>query len=186
MNATDGIHDQKTGTISDLAARMRLARLRLNRPEVVRPWTTSELKTLRQMASLGAKAIAEALDRSTTAVQVQARRQRISLRTQGERRGKILHQPDGSLRGTQLRADVVAGIVTLDGPLLVPPKDLCPSCTQRSIQVITSGLCRPCHLEVLTQRHAMEADQLRADRDRQRRLDAERQRKHRAKEVIST
>ena len=54
------------------------------------PWTTLQLQTLRENASLGAAGLAAILGRSPSSVRAQAARFRISLRTPKCRRGLIL------------------------------------------------------------------------------------------------
>jgi hypothetical protein len=192
MSHTDVIRGENPEGNSTLAAQMRRARLRLNRPDEIRPWTTSEVATLRKMAPLGAQAIASMLERSTKAVRRQAERLRISLRTPGEVRGRILGQPRGvsfardrGVLGT-LREDVLAGrvdpaLIERRAQLLAAGAPLCPSCAVRPVEVESTGWCTPCHLRDLAEAHAMEADRI----TEQRHLDAERQRKHRRKEAVS-
>ena len=56
------------------------------------PWSTEELRTLRENAQHGAAAVAAMLGRSEAAIWSAAKRYRISLRRRGETRGKILGQ----------------------------------------------------------------------------------------------
>ena len=149
-------------------------------------WTSGELKTLRLNAGLGARAVARKLNRSVESVRTQARRQRISLRRPGERRGRLFSQPNGMRIDRtpvlqRLREDVLAGRANLERierrvALIVAGAPLCPGCTLLPQEVEGSGLCLVCHYSMLAQAHAQEARTIEA----RRLLDAERQRKHRA------
>ncbi|MGH2663665.1 MAG: hypothetical protein ACRDH8_12865 [Actinomycetota bacterium] len=141
------------------------------------------------MAPLGVEAAAEVLERSVAAVKMQAHRQRISLRGEGERRGLILGQPRGTrlrehakqvaaLRA--LREDVLAGRVDVARierrvKLAVAGAPLCPACVKRPQEVESTGLCEVCHLRHLAEGHRLEQEDVEARRE----LDRERQRKHR-------
>lgn len=154
-----------------------------------RPWTSGELTELRKLAPLGALAAAEVLERSVSSVKNQARRQRISLRRDGERRGRVLGQPrdvrmaDAAHEDAlaRLRDDVLNGRIDADRvarrtQLIATGAPLCPSCAIRPVEVLATGTCSDCHMKALAAAHAMEADTLAT----QRLLDRERQRKHRA------
>jgi hypothetical protein len=154
----------------------------------VTAWTTNELGRLRELAPYGATAVAAALDRSVLSVKMAAHRHRISLRRAGSRGGLMLGQPRsvhtvGPARSRaleQLRAEALEGKVDIAklerrARLLGTGAPLCPHCAVRPIEVETTGLCEQCHVELLADAHAMEADR--------RRLDRERQRKHRAGDV---
>jgi hypothetical protein len=111
-----------------------------------RAWTTTELARLQENRELGAAALADLLDRSLWSVKRAAYRQRISLRRPGDARGHVLGQP----RTLRLRADVREALRS--APDLYAQRlwvsreaSICPDCAHRSIQVETSGLCRPCH-----------------------------------------
>lgn len=150
--------------------------------EGVRPWTTAELRVLREDAILGVKALAEKLGRSAESVASQARRQRISLRRKGERRGSVLGQPRGVSLRKALRDDLVSGRV--DAALVAErmrideeAEMLCPSCAVRPVRVESTGLCRPCHLNRLADAHHEALAELVA----QRRLWRARQWLHRAR-----
>lgn len=159
--------------------------------EKPREWTTKEIAELRRLAPMGAACAADVLGRSVAAVTGQAHKHRISLRRDGETRGLILGQPrgvsftQGAFRTRallQLREDVLAGRVDMvrmerRARLLTRGAQLCPTCTRRPVEVDVTGLCEDCHLQVLADTHALEADRLEAER----RLDRERQRKHRRK-----
>lgn len=157
------------------------------------PWKSGELTTLRRLAGRApVELIAADLERTVKSVQRQAERQRISLRVPGETRGRLLGQPRGTSLLTdertrltilsELRADVIAGRADLGRierrvRLANRGAPLCPKCGKRPIEVATTGLCEDCHLEGLAWAHRLEADRLEAGRE----LDAQRQRKHRAK-----
>lgn len=156
-----------------------------------RPWTSKELGELRRLAPLGAETAAAVLERSMRSVKMQAHRLRISLRTEGERRGTLLGQPRGvsvladarrARQLKQLREDVLAGRVDVAraerrGRAILLGRTDCPSCSLRPIEVVSTGFCEDCHLEALALGHALEADRAEA----QRNVDRERQRKHRAR-----
>lgn len=161
----------------------------------MREWTSSELAALRANAHLGAVVVAELLGRSLSSVKHQARRQRISLRVPGERRGLVLGQPRGvrwadqakagvpAERLTMIREQVLAGLVDM-GVLEARvrdwtsgrPRPICPACGQRPIERTTTGTCEVCHWTHLARAHRDEADRIEA----RRALDAARQSKSRA------
>lgn len=148
-----------------------------------KPWSSGELGYLRQHASEGAPAIAEALNRSIESVKNAARRNRISLRREGEKRGLLLGQPKHSSwmdlrkegisapRLEQIRQDALAGLIDL-GELERQIADIakgkepeiCPQCTTRYIQRAATGLCAPCHLKILARLHQDAVDQRNAER----------------------
>ncbi len=151
-----------------------------------RPWTSREIAELRRLAPLGARALADLLERSVGSVKRQAHRMRISLRPDGERRGTILGQPRGAAIATdrrlsKLRADVLAGLVDparierLGSARLLGRTD-CPSCGIRPIEIESSGFCLECHLRALALGHELDQSARAANE-----LDAARQRKHRRK-----
>lgn len=123
---------------------------------------------MREHAKLGAVAVAQLLGRSVTAVRRMASRQRISLRSSGERRGLVLGQPRGMRIGEQLRGDVVSGRV--DAELLAQRMALrqdaetCPACGRRPIEVRATGFCTVCHKDRLTAAHLDEVEKLDAQR----------------------
>lgn len=163
-----------------------------------RPWTSVEVATLRRHADLGARAIAELLDRSVDSIEQAAKRYRVSLRRKGERRGRVLGQRGPWIDGTPgadparlavIRNEALAGLVDLaalearirdhvDGPR----RPLCPSCGQRHQERPTTGLCEVCHLRLLAQMHRDEVER----RDARRELWQSRQEKSRAKRRGST
>lgn len=148
-----------------------------------KPWSSGELHYMRQHASEGANAIAEALGRSYESVRQAARRNRISLRKEGERRGLLLGQPKHSswldlrkqgINGTrleQIRQDALAGLIDL-GELerqiaeIAKGKEpeLCPQCTTRYVARSSTGLCAPCHLRILARLHQDAVDHRNAER----------------------
>lgn len=165
--------------------------------DIPRPWTSSEIATLREHAHLGATAVATLLGRSVRAVRLAASRNRISLRRQGERRGIILGQPRAvswssqsgagadSTRLSAIREDALAGVIDLGDlerraleEMVSRTRSLCPSCGARPQERRSTGLCEPCHLRGLARAHRDEMDRREARRD----LWAARQAKHRAGE----
>lgn len=152
-----------------------------------RPWTTREIQDLRRVASLGAAAAAEILGRSEWSVRKQAQRMRISLRRQGSRAGLVLGQP----RGVQLPPDVRSGLLEGEAdPERVAQRlqrlhregaELCPRCAVRPQEVESTGLCKRCHLEELTQLYRIETDDLEAARA----FDAERARRYRRRKAAT-
>jgi hypothetical protein len=154
-----------------------------------RPWTSNEVAQLREWATLGAEAIAELMERPVWSIRMQARRQRISLRRHGEKRGRFLGQPNGLSIGSEanrahfwqvMREDVLAGRVDVARmerriKLILRGKDPCPACGDRPIENEITGFCLDCHLRTLAEAHAMEQGTAGAERV----LNRERQRKHR-------
>ena len=132
-------------------------------------WTTTDIRYLRDHASLGAEEVARRMDRSPAAVKRAASRFRISLRRPGSRRGSVLGQPRGVSLRRQLRADLVDGRV--DPEVLASrmeldaEAELCPLCVARPIRVAATGLCKVCHLRELAERHREAIDELDAQRD---------------------
>lgn len=127
-----------------------------------RPWTTLELKQLRESRQLGAQAVAELLGRSITCVKSAASRAGISLRRPGSRRGLVLGQPRACSLRPDVRDDLVGGRVSAEVVRrrmdLEAEAALCPTCARRSVEGRT-GECRVCHLRRLTEAHcdALEA-----------------------------
>jgi hypothetical protein len=134
------------------------------------PWTSTEVGFVRDNASLGAAALALMLGRTVASVKALANRNRISLRSSGERRGTILGQPrgvrwleqgDGSAqRLAAIRSDVLDGEVSMTDLearvreiALGSDKPNCPACNVRPQQRETTGLCEVCHLRALAQAH---------------------------------
>jgi hypothetical protein len=133
----------------------------------IRPWTSSELATVRAQAHLGAARVADLLDRSVASVRSAAYRQRISLRRKGSRRGSVMGQPRGVSLPAELRrgllrtrvAEAVAARVALDEEAA-----LCPACAARPIRVASTGLCRVCHLRRLAEAHREQLAEVEARR----------------------
>jgi hypothetical protein len=132
-------------------------------------WTTSEVRILRDNARLGAVAVAALLGRSISSVEMAAYRHRISLRRTGCRRGSVLGQPRGFSLAAAMRtalvdnprlADLTARRMTIDRAA-----ELCPHCCLRPIEVVTTGLCAPCHLRSLAEAHREAIEIVRAQRE---------------------
>ena len=160
------------------------------RPGNNRPWTTEELRLLREHAHQGVHVVAIVLGRSVKSVEWAASVRRISLRRTGERRGIVLgqrgrwgEQPgmDPS-RAAAIRVDILAGNVDM-GELERRARDMahgtrrpmCPSCGQREQERPSTGLCEVCHNRALAQAHRDEVER----RESRRELWQERQRKSR-------
>lgn len=120
-------------------------------------WTTSEIAILRSSGHLGAVAVAAMLGRSVGSVREAARRQRISLRRRGERRGVLLGQPRGvSLRELlppEVAADRRLAALILERQRVDADAELCPRCATRPASVRQTGLCPPCHKRRLAEVH---------------------------------
>lgn len=149
---------------------------------------------MRKMASLGAAAVAEALDRTEASVRKAASRNRISLRRTGIKGGLVLGQPrrrgvsfaEGRYHSRRvellkkIREDVIAGRIDpgrLEQEIrrrtaVLEGAPLCPSCV-RNPQERPTGLCDDCHIGSLAEAHR--SHELR--QDAQRELWRERQRK---------
>lgn len=155
------------------------------------PWSTEEVRALRDNASQGAATLALILGRSEASIWSAAKRYRVSLRRRGETRGKILGQrgpwddPTNGIDATRLaliRSDVLAGTVDI-GILEArirdthhgPRRPLCPGCGQRSQERTSTGLCEVCHLRELARAHRDEVER----REARRELWQARQDKHR-------
>lgn len=128
------------------------------------PWTTAEIGVLRAQGRQGAGHLSRLLGRSETAVRDQARRLRISLRREGERRGLVLGQPRGeswtTRRDLERIREAMLGrkidprqvedtLARLAAGDVIP---LCPLCAARPVEH-RSGVCRVCHLTALAQAH---------------------------------
>ena len=122
-----------------------------------KPWTTGDLRLLRQYGHLGAVAAAELLGRSPRAVKCAAYRYRISLRRRGCRRGLVLGQPRGCSLAREIREDIVSGRVNAETMArrmaLAPDAPLCPCCAHRPAEVRSSGFCLQCHNDRLIAAH---------------------------------
>lgn len=153
---------------------------------VNKPWTSLELRDLREHAHLGAAAVALLLGRSRSCVERMASRQRISLRVRGEHRGSVLGQPRGHAILPQIRGDVVSGKVSAEAiaerMTLLRVAALCPVCGSRPIEVATTGYCVCCHKRLLAEAHLGELEKL----DAQKALWASRQALCRARKAAET
>jgi hypothetical protein len=125
-------------------------------------WTTSEIKALRTVAYLGTEVAAQLLRRSPEACRQQAKRSGISLARPAK--DDELHRLDAAR---------VEQVVRLLGPL-TPFCRRCDSAPTETGELV--GLCRKCRHDDVARSHAIVADELVA----QKRMDAERQRVHRA------
>ncbi len=127
-----------------------------------RSWTSLELRAMREHAHLGIEAVALLLGRSATSVRLQSARFRISLRTEGERRGLVLGQPRGQAILPRIRGDIMDGTVSDEAiaarMALSRDAALCPVCARRPIEVASSGWCLPCHRERLVSAHLAELE----------------------------
>jgi len=121
------------------------------------PWTTLEIKQLRDSAHLGIRECAKLLGRSPGSVRQAAARNRISLRRQGSRAGLLMGQPRGhSLWSLGAREDLVRGRrdeLVAERLRLDAAAQLCPACGRRPIRVQASGYCSVCHTERLRELH---------------------------------
>lgn len=155
------------------------------------PWTSAEISTLRALSYTGAMTVADALGRSVLSVKMQAHRQGISLRTPGQRGGRILGLSNAAgqvaaaagqtehlrrLREQVQTGEVDASVIAYYEVWISHGKPLCPKCSRNPAEVESTGWCRPCHLRLALDgwRYALEIKQA------QRENDAHRQRKHRA------
>jgi ribosomal protein L37AE/L43A len=141
-----------------------------------RPWTSRELQALRENSHLGAVQLAAMLERSVFSVRKQAKKNRISLRRKGERRGLVLGQPTGvSWQENRLRlihTDIIDGKVRMEDleqrirDYMDPDVPTCPGCATRPIRRQATGLCEVCHLHMLARAHR----ETQAEADAQREL----------------
>lgn len=97
-----------------------------------RSWTTSEVKILRDFASLGSLGVAELLDRSKTSVEAKAKTCGISLIASGD--------------DIAISKEVEAIVKRLNLYLRL---SICPACGIRVAIVKKSGTCRVCYLDAL-------------------------------------
>lgn len=135
-------------------------------------WTSSEIRTLRENASLGITALTLLLGRSKASIKAAANRYRISLRPPSEQRGIILGQPRGVAWMDQVKSGIsperLAAIrqEALNGELdLASLEDrvrnqgsdksrpTCPACSARPQDHTSTGLCSVCHMRALAQAH---------------------------------
>lgn len=152
------------------------------------PWTASELTRLRELAPQGAGIAAATLGRSEVSVRSQASRYGVSLRLEGERRGRILYAPD-SRDGLEvigrIRADAAAGLIDVARMerLVELVRAGVPTCRcgSRPIENPRIGICRVCYLRDLRRAHELELEV----RQEEKAIDAVRARKHRAKRAVA-
>lgn len=123
-----------------------------------RPWTTGELKVLREFHHLGASGIAQLLDRSVSSVEGKARELRLSLIATGE--------------DVAVTREVLNILTRLQQVHRLP---ICPTCGLRLAIMKNSGMCRVCHLDQLI--HLRETQM--AEMARERKLTKLRQDKRR-------
>ncbi len=117
---------------------------------VRRPWDSAEQEALRVLAPLGARACAEAFDRSLDSIKQKARELGVSLR-----RRRTFHTDS-----TLCRGEVASRRVR---ELALAP--LCPACGRRPVTVKRTGLCAPCHYEALIAAHKDEIAKADAQRE---------------------
>jgi hypothetical protein len=113
------------------------------------PWTSSELALLRGRGDLGAAELACLLDRSVASVRSAAQRSRISLRRPGDCRGRVLGECERRVSPGTRAAIAAAPALVMRRGALYREAALCPDCGRRRIQIPESGLCEPCHVELL-------------------------------------
>lgn len=135
---------------------------------VIKPWTTGELRFVRENARLGSVEVARKLGRSVACVRQMAYRQRISLRAAGERRGVVLGQARGVSIVARIREDIVSGHVDAETiarrMALQQDAALCPCCSYRPVEVRSTGFCLKCHRDRLTAAHLQELEKLDSQR----------------------
>lgn len=152
-----------------------------------RPWTSAELKRLREGAAGGARELAAELGRSVTSVTSAAYRHRISLRAAGERRGSVLGQPRGVSLQPELRHGALAGRVpesAIAARRELNAGPLCPACASREA-THHSGYCLSCWHRELARRHHEELERIHAEDEARKLLWQERQRLHRERDRIA-
>jgi hypothetical protein len=153
-----------------------------------RPWTSSEIKTLRSRADQGAPMLAALLDRTPESVRSQAKRSRVSLRRRGENRGILMDQARGVSLAKTLRRDLLDANLVGEGDVEFRIREsrgeLCPECGQRpqggSQAAKRWGLCEVCSTKILIRRHVDVQDLQKSMRD----LAAARQQRHRGKTAL--
>lgn len=139
---------------------------------MTKPWTSSEIKTLKENSSIGVQGLAILLERSETSIKQFAHRNRISLRCAGNSQGLLLGQRRGkkwmdqveggisSVTLAEIKKDALAGTFDLTTMEIRisrrksgKPAPLCPNCVARPQEHASSGLCGVCHLRSLAQLH---------------------------------
>lgn len=125
----------------------------------MRSWTKAEEEALRYLASrLSGPELAVAFGRTHQAIRNKACRLGIEL--------------SGKSSATDLQQHPQATIRRI---LEIINADLCPCCGKRTIGVVSTGLCGPCHYDHLRLAH----EEAIAEREAQRRLWAARSKLHR-------
>lgn len=118
-----------------------------------RPWTTAEIASLRENRELGAAALAELLDRSVWSVRHAAYRFGVSLRRPGVACGYRIGKPHGVVLSGELRAAIAKAPElcqdVVDRSRAERSTPICPDCGRRPVEVLTTGLCRSCHIDLL-------------------------------------
>lgn len=97
-----------------------------------RPWNTGEIKVLKTYASLGARGVAQLLERSETSVQAKAREMKVSLVVTGQ---------DINIEGIDMKI--------LSRIRQAADLNICPLCGVRLANMRATGICRVCHLDQL-------------------------------------
>lgn len=160
-----------------------------------RPWTSTELKLLSKVASLGAEACTDAINefraskglepRTVQSIKATANRRRLSLRRPGVKRGRsskglILGQPVNGIPAEALADfNLVRNAVISEGFDIAAAEarvaaevrgelDLCPTCCARPVQKRSTGLCEICHWKHLAQAQRERVAAQQAERDYKR------------------
>lgn len=117
-----------------------------------KPWKYHEEKYLREHADDGRKAIAHHLGRSPEAIKVKARELGVSLRKDGEHRGRKLGESAASVE--LYRRTLAQGIDPEQAVERVRNRhrlEICPNCGKKRVLSQLSGFCEPCHITALTE-----------------------------------
>lgn len=117
-----------------------------------RPWTLTEINTLRTHAHLGATHLAELLNRTPKAIRQAAHRHRIPLRPPGETRGLVLGQPRGHTLPTTMRTTMLTPTTaqTVDRDARTwHTLPTCPICAARPVRP-GKDACDLCTIAALT------------------------------------
>lgn len=115
--------------------------------------------------------VARLLERTVASVEAEARRQRVSLRRDGERRGIRMGQPRGvklADLGNVIAEDVRAGrfdLLVAEREIVTERTAPLCSCGFHPVQVASTGLCRICHLKRLIEKHREQATVDKAQRE---------------------
>lgn len=108
---------------------------------MAREWTTTEIQVLRYFAALGAEGVAQLLERSKASVEARAKASGISLRATGD---------DVDLDATPARL--------LRYVRKSPSFTVCPMCGKRLAMMVSTGMCRVCHLDRLIELRSEQLD----------------------------